>query len=536
MPAAPRRWPLSDAMSGGGLWVDPDGVHAAAGCVAAAAAGTLPALTVTPCAADAASHAAAFRLGTRAAAVLAATAALDAATAAAGWRLSTNADMYVAQDITAAAGLQSGAVLRNTPAESGTATSPRVVPPVAVVSTSGVQPMTGKQAAELIHGGQTAGMLAAAEALGGHAAHCQEAAAELGAGRAQAQDSWSSAAAEHADVHLIALSDGYAEQAQAARALAHEMRSHADDFARARGRIPAPQVFDDLEARTAAAVAANAHPGSLGTLTSPIHVLQAKLAAAHRDGLTGYAGYQADSELTGERDSPSGSAVPQGDLASDEDSKGVPSDAGGAAADPTVADGELPPPMEEMMQSVVPAVLGGVLGAARGLVGALSGVAQQVQQVGTGLAGGLAQGASKTLASDNPRSDLPGRGQGRAGVGGGSDPIDPGAGPQPGDTESASAPGGLTAPLVPAAAAAPATASPATFSASVTPASPAPTPAGAAMLPPMMPMGGVGSTAAEDDRRLYGPRRLRVEAPPNAEPVKGRREARRGRDHDAGDD
>ncbi|TDO06534.1 hypothetical protein EV580_6633 [Mycobacterium sp. BK086] len=523
-------------MSGGGLRVDPDGVHAAAAHVAAAAAGTLPALTVTPCAADAASHAAAQRLGTRAAALLAATAALDAATAAAGWRLSTNADMYVAQDITAAAG-QSGAVLGGPTVESGAATSPGVVPPVAVVSTSGVQPMTGKQAAELIHGGSTAGMSAAAEALEGYAAHCLEAAADLGAGRAQAQDSWSSAAAEKADGHLFALSEGYAGQARAARELADEMQSHADDFARARDRIPAPQVFDDLEARIAAAVAANAHPGSLGTLTSPIHVLQAKLAAGHHDGLTGYAGYQADTDLMGERGATSGSAVPQGDLASVEDSDSVPPNDIGSEADPVVGGGGLSAPVEEMMQSVVPAVLGGVLGAAGGFVGALNGAAQQLQQVGTGLAGGLAQGASGLLGNDTPRGDAAGTRRGDAGDGGGREAVvSAGDGPQPGDTEPASAPGALTAGLAPAAAAAPATASPATFSAGVTPASPAPVPAGAAMLPPMMPVGGAGSSSGENDQRLYGPRRLRVETPPNAEPVKGRREARRGRAQEAGDD
>lgn len=522
-------------MSGGGLRVDPDCVHAAAGCVAAAATGVSAHLTVAPCAADAASHAAAFRLGTRAAAVLAATAALDEATAAAGRRLRASMETYVAQDIAAASGLRAGAVLGGTPAESVTAASPGVVPPVAVVSTSGVQPMTGKQAAELIHGGQTAGMLAAAEALGGHAAHCQEAAAELGAGRAQAQDSWSSPAAAHADAQLVALSEEYTGQARAARELADEIRSHADDFARARGRIPAPQIFDDLEARITAAVAANAHPGTLGKLTTPILVLQAKLAAAHHDGWTGYARYQAESDHAGERGSSSGLAVPQHDPPSEEDSDSVPSNDIGSEADPVVGGGGLSAPVEEMMQSVVPAVLGGVLGAAGGFVGALNGAAQQLQQVGTGLAGGLAQGASGMLG-EPPRGDPAGTRRGDAGEAGSGPAFPAGDGPQPGDTEPASAPSALTAGLTPAAAAAPATASPATFSASGTPAVPAAPPASAAMLPPMMPVGGAGSGGGENDQRLYGPRRLRVETPPNAEPVKGRREARRGRAQEAGDD
>ena len=36
-----------------------------------------------------------------------------------------------------------------------------------------------------------------------------------------------------------------------------------------------------------------------------------------------------------------------------------------------------------------------------------------------------------------------------------------------------------------------------------------------------------GASAGDADRRLYPARRLRVEAPPNAEPVKGRREVRK---------
>jgi hypothetical protein len=53
---------------------------------------------------------------------------------------------------------------------------------------------------------------------------------------------------------------------------------------------------------------------------------------------------------------------------------------------------------------------------------------------------------------------------------------------------------------------------------------------GGAMMPPIMPMGGRPSGGGgEDDRRLYPERRVRIETPPNSEPVKGRREARRTR-------
>jgi hypothetical protein len=53
---------------------------------------------------------------------------------------------------------------------------------------------------------------------------------------------------------------------------------------------------------------------------------------------------------------------------------------------------------------------------------------------------------------------------------------------------------------------------------------------GGAMMPPMMPMAGrPGGGAGEDDRRLYPEQRMRIETPPNSEPVRGRREARRTR-------
>ena len=55
---------------------------------------------------------------------------------------------------------------------------------------------------------------------------------------------------------------------------------------------------------------------------------------------------------------------------------------------------------------------------------------------------------------------------------------------------------------------------------------------GAGMVPPMMPMGMAGAGAGGaggEDKRLYAERRLRVESPANAEPVKGRREARKAR-------
>jgi hypothetical protein len=57
------------------------------------------------------------------------------------------------------------------------------------------------------------------------------------------------------------------------------------------------------------------------------------------------------------------------------------------------------------------------------------------------------------------------------------------------------------------------------------------------MMPLMgAPLAGRGEGGGgEDDRRLYQERRLRIETPPNTEPVKGRREARRARGEKARD-
>lgn len=49
------------------------------------------------------------------------------------------------------------------------------------------------------------------------------------------------------------------------------------------------------------------------------------------------------------------------------------------------------------------------------------------------------------------------------------------------------------------------------------------------MMPPMMGGPGRGGGGGEDEKRLYEEKRLRLTTPPNAEPVKGRFEARESR-------
>jgi hypothetical protein len=49
------------------------------------------------------------------------------------------------------------------------------------------------------------------------------------------------------------------------------------------------------------------------------------------------------------------------------------------------------------------------------------------------------------------------------------------------------------------------------------------------MMPPPMMGGRGGGGAGQDDRRLFPERTLKVETPPNSEPVRMRREQRRAR-------
>jgi len=394
----------------------------------------------------------------------------------------------------------------------------------------GARPVTGKQAAQLIHGGPgTGGLDRAAAALRGHAQRCEQAAALVRAACAQAQHSWTSPAAAQADTRLGALAERYAGQAATARQVADQIGWHADSFTRVRQAIPAPRVFDDLEARIRAAAAANAHPGTLGRLSAPITALQTQLAAVHHDALSGYAAYQNEAQAAPGEDPVGDGAGTQQDSVSNGASPDGSAEGGLAGTPPDAA---APTAVEDLVPSLLPAVLGAVLGAAGGVVGGLAGATGQLQQVGAQLAGGLAQGASATLTPAAVKvDDAPGSPPG----GGGVDPVEPDlSGPQPGDTEPASAPGALSAPLAPAAVAAPASAPMAVLSAGVSPAASGTVPAGPAMMPPVVPMGGRGAGSAEQDPRLYGPRRLRVEPPPNTEPVKGRREARRGRTGETG--
>lgn len=524
------------------LYIDPDGVRAAGvGLSGATATGGAPP-AVTPCAADTTSVNIAHALSASISELVNATTVISHRTALAAGRLSRNAATYEAQEHDNAASLANGSRGRaaaiqvtDTPAMSAPG---MVVPPAPV---PGVPPSSGRDIAALMHGGPGPQALeSASRALDVHAAQLDSAAQSVRTARWTSEQSWDSSASRQASAHLATLESAYSRHAERARALSRVAGTQANNFRQARSAIPKPEHFADLEQRLRAASAANAAPGSQGRYTAMITKLQTDLAGAHQQAVSGYATYTAGGELQ--------AAPPQPEVATTTPASGNgDSDAAAGGDEASLSEAELADPQDPMsalgqpaegsgdlMQTVLPAVLGAVAGAAGGLLGALSGAAEKVQQTGTQLVSGLAQGGASALqgiAGGQPKTpDMPGdTGVGDDfGVGGG------GGGSEPGDTSPASAGEGPLAAAPASAAAAPAAAPAPTFSSTSAPSAGSSAgmgaPMGGGMMPPMMGAPGRGGGGGGDDeRRLYDDKRLRLETSPNAEPVKGRREARESR-------
>lgn len=546
------------------LNVDTEGVRDAATTAAdAPSAAPTPAVTVTPCAADAVSVQMATRLTGAAGELNADTIAVHARTTGAGQHLAASAESYDAQEGSASRAL----------GQTGPGAAPaiavaamKVPPPPAITAPTGLpagaEPVTGHQASMLIHGGPgAAGFDTAADQLDTHAAALEQSATQVRSARGHSESSWSSRGAEAAHSHLHRLEADYTSQAEAARRLSSQFRGHAEDYRRARSAMPTPQVFDELTQRLRMAVAANSTPPTVGMYGPAITALQSQLAQANHTALAAYQQYRGAALAPALTGAPGdGNAGTQGALNpgissdGDSDSSGdglgesvIDGQDAAAAGTETLASGIDPAaagmaaePGSELAGTVVPALLGGVTGVVGGLVGGLAAAGQGLQQAGTQLVGGLTQAAGAATAGANT-ADLPGDfgamapggadfGGGLGGGGGGDfgDVGDFGGGDY-GGTSPASTAGG--APGTFPAAASP-TAAPATFSAGAMPASAGTHGAGGhGMMPPMMPMGMAGGApgGGDADRRLYPERRLRVESPANAEPVKGRREARKTR-------
>lgn len=534
--------------SGGDLHIELDGVRAAGATVATAStAAATRTIAVSPCAVDLTSVAVANQLSALVAELIAATDTADNTAAAAAARLAANAGTYHDQETANAAALRSGSPTQTTAVpvvDSGHA--PVNVPIPSVIHETGTTPVTGKQIAELIHQGPgPAGLNAAAALLDSHASALDSAVVKIRSGRSATEASWDSAAADLAQGHLHALEIAYTACARQARALSADARAQAENYRRARSAIPSPIVFDDLERRLQAANAANSAPGSQGRYTAMVTKLQTELSAANQLAVQGFSVYSNDALLQTTHLSPSPvgpKGADDGTVTGQQGFSGTDQDTVVSPVGAEVSGSSLGSPSQapdELMQTVLPAVLGVVAGAAGGLLGALSGVGEKLQQTGGQLAGGLLQGAGQAMSAASALQAQNANGLEPSADEFGVDSTDDfgiggsGGGSAPGNTEPASAPSGPLTSAPASAAAAPAAAAPA-YSPSVS--SPMNTatsavggmPMGAMMPPPMMGAGR-GGQGGDDDRRLYPEKRLHLPTPPNAEPVKGRREARESR-------
>lgn len=535
--------------SSANLDLDPDGVRAAGAALSGATStgGAPPA--VTPCAADTTSVNIANALTTLISELVNATTVLGHKTAQAAGRLSRNADTYETQEYDNAATLANRS--RTRPAAVPVPDAPDMsgapVMVTAPAASAGVPASTGKEIAALMHGGPGPEALeTAASALDAHAAQLDSAAQSVRTARWTSEQNWESSASQKASAHLATLESTYTRHADHARALSRDASTQATNFRQARAATPRPEYFAELEQRLRAASAANAVPGSLGRYTTMVTKLQTDLAAAHQQAVNSYTTYTAGGELHATSLQPgvgtttpapeAGVVVPgSGEHGSVPGGEGADLAAAGVnLEDPLGALGAPPGGAGDLMQTVLPAVLGAVAGAAGGLLGALSGAAEKVQQTGTQLVSGLAQGGASALqgmAGGQPEMpEMPGgdTGMDDLGMAGGD------GGAEPGDTQPASAGEGPLAAAPASAAAAPLAAPAPTFSSTGAPSATGTgmgmgAPMGG-MMPPMMGAPGRGGGGGGDDeRRLYEEKRLRMETAPNAEPVKGRREARESR-------
>jgi hypothetical protein len=542
------------------LSIDPSGVRGAAAHVGtgATSASTAP-VAITPSAMDSTSVLVANVLGGLVSDLINDTVAANTIAAAAAGRLGDNAETYEQQEHENARSLADlGGSVPGRAASVGRS-QPALVPPAATPAPAmaGTTPTSGREIAQLIHGGPgPAALDNAAALLRTHANQLDQAADSIRSARLQNEASWSSNAADLAQRHLVNLEVSYTGQADQARTLAQHASTQADNFRRAKNQIPTPEHFDDLGRRLVAANRANSAPGSEGRFSGVVAKYTADLAAANTQAVNGFGGYTTGAAdvhaiqirpkvanttgMVGPGAAPEGAAPASGDGdGQDVDTAGVGTPAGDRAGDPA-ADllGAPTGEASDVMSTLLPTVLGGVAGVAGGLLGALSGAGQKLQQAGTQLVGGLAQGASSAMgAMQNPAGGPDGSGE----SGSGGDPAgdfgdfgDGGGGDAGGGTEPASSVDGALSAGPASAAAAPA-AAPAMYSPGPSAGSLAPAggggaamPMGGGMMPPPM-MGSRGGGAGEDDRKLYPERKLKVETPPNSEPVRMRREQRAAR-------
>ncbi|BDE17148.1 hypothetical protein MKCMC460_60080 (plasmid) [Mycobacterium sp. 20KCMC460] len=406
---------------------------------------------------------------------------------------------------------------------------------------------------------------AVADSLRKEAGRLERAAEQLAGVIAAAQHGWNSTAADAALARMRSLRSWFEGHATYVRGLAAAATGHVEDFRTAAAQIPEFSAIVAAERELRAANDANVR--SRGTLQPAVVRAQVQLSKLYTQSADGFKNYTSAAGATSPHPPPAPPAwtpgshpepVPTagpGDAVISHKTDAAPAnaplepvDAGNGVGEDVVSAGPTWPPTgvdpdavdvrladalpdaAAVAPQVIPAVVGGVVGGAGGALGGLMGAGGQAMQglqpasMMSGLGEQSGGGGPQQGGEEPPQEAPPSPGGGDEAAPGG------GGGGEPGDTEPAWGQGSLSAP--PGLSAAPAAAAPmsAPMASSALPeAAPAAGAPMGAMVPPMMG-GPRGSGSGDDKNELYKDRELKVVAPPNSEPVKGRREGRGSRD------
>ena len=280
----------------GALRIDTDQVASTGGRVADAATAKLPSADLAAAAADPVSVSVAHAVSNHIALISSQTSSAALRTIKAGARLKANAADYAAQERANVAGVGFGAAPTAVGISSTADGAIPATPPNIPAPQSATTPTTGKQIAQLIHGGPgPAPLHAAAGRLRGHADQLHDTSAALRSSANALDGSWFSAAGDVARSRIGALADWYDRHAQTAAQAADSADAQGNNVSRARSTIPRPAEFDDLERKLDAAVRANA--ASRGAYSGVVAQLQTQLAALNAKASSGYAQYGAGAAM-----------------------------------------------------------------------------------------------------------------------------------------------------------------------------------------------------------------------------------------------
>jgi hypothetical protein len=275
--------------------VDPDAVAGTASQIAAA--GRLPtasSVAISPAAPDPVSTAVAPTFTARMNAISAYTAAAGAITDDRAAMLVASGADYQQQEAVHTAFLGGGSVPAAITPQLPAGALPALPSPRVAAPSIGAPPTSGKAIAELIHTGPGAsGLYAAAAQIRQHSTDLSATADRLRASANSLNEDWDSAAGREASSRFTELGTWYESHAAHTTSLAAAVDMHADNYHRARGAVPPPEKFDNVEQRLQIAITANKAPGSLGRYGPVIVALRTELAQLNGKAIQGYANYTA---------------------------------------------------------------------------------------------------------------------------------------------------------------------------------------------------------------------------------------------------